>query len=152
MRGCWYRALLERPPAKPIANKADVMTECKGLTGVQRSGCVIASVLIVADDPFTEMDVCVSMRRPAAADCVRGVRVSDLNDSPRHEQVRLIRRCANVWHGSQKACYRWMGMALNVVTNGEFKDDGCGELLFDATRDACKDGAGSYDGPLETFS
>jgi hypothetical protein len=152
VRGCWYRALLERPPAKPIVSKHDVMAQCAGLAGVQRSGCVTASVLIAADDPFTEMDICVSMRRPAAADCVRGVRVADLNESPRHEQLRLIRRCANVWHGAQNACYRWMGMALNVVTNGEFKDDGCGELLFDATRDACRDGADAYDGPLETFS
>ena len=152
VRGCWYRALLERPPAKPITSAKDVMKQCAGLTGVQRSGCVIASVLIVADDPFTEMDICVAMRRPAAADCVRGVRVADLNESPRDEQLRLIRRCANVWHGAQNACYRWMGLALNVVTNGDFKDAGCGDLMFDATRNACKDGADAYDGPLETFS
>src|SRR3954468_1412340 len=152
VRGCWYRALLGRPPAKPITSKADVMAECKGLGGIQLSGCVIASVVVAADDPFTEMDVCVSMRRPAAADCVRGIRVADLNQSTHEEQLRLIRRCANVWHGAQKACYRWMGTALNVVTNGDFSDDGCGDLMFDATRDACKDGAGDYDGPLETFS
>jgi hypothetical protein len=152
VRGCWYRALLERPPAKPIESKRDVMKECKGLTGLQRSGCVIASVVVAADDPFTEMDICVSMRRPAAADCVRGVRVADLNESPLSEQLRLIRRCAHVWHGAQNACYRWMGTALNVVTDGKFADDGCSELMFDATKRACKDGADSYDGPLETFS
>jgi hypothetical protein len=113
---------------------------------------VIASVVVIADDPFTEMDICKAMRRPGAADCVRGIRVGDLNASPRSEQLRLIRQCANVFHGAQPACYRWLGMTLNVVTNGTFQDDGCNELLFDATRSACKDGADAYEGPLETFS
>jgi len=152
VRGCWYRALLERPPAKPIKTVGDIYRQCRGLHGTQRSGCVIASVVVAADDPFTEMDLCVAMRRPGAADCVRGIRVADLNESPRSQQVQLIRQCANVFHGAQNTCYRWLGMTLNVITNGKFADDGCNELVFDATRKACSEGADAYEGPLETFS
>lgn len=150
--GCWYRALLERPPARAIRAPGDVYRECRGLHGSQRAGCTIASVVVAADDPFTEMDICIAMRRPGAADCVRGIRVADLNTSPRSEQLDLIHRCANVFHGAQRACYRWLGKTLNVVTNGDFMDDGCNELRFVATREACKEGAAGYEGPLETFS
>jgi hypothetical protein len=152
VRGCWYRALLEHPPAKAIHSVGDVYRECRGLHGTQRAGCTIASVIVAADDPFTEMDICVAMRRPGAAECVRGIRVGDLNESPRSEQLALIRRCANVFHGAQHACYRWLGMTLNVVTNGDFENDGCNELRFVATRVACKEGAAAYEGALETFS
>jgi hypothetical protein len=113
---------------------------------------VIASVVVAADDPFTEMGICVAMRRPGAADCVRGIRVGDLNASPLSQQLELIRQCANVFHGAQHACYRWLGMTLNVITNGSFKDNGCNDLKFDSTRKACTDGADAYEGPLETFS
>jgi hypothetical protein len=80
------------------------------------------------------------------------IRVADLNTSPRSEQLHLIRQCANVFHGAQRACYRWLGMTLNVVTNGDFMNDGCNELRFVTTREACKEGAAAYEGPLETFS
>jgi hypothetical protein len=152
VRGCWYRALLEHPPARAIKTPADVLAVCRGLTGLQHGSCVTAAVLVSVDNPFTEMDLCVGLRSNDAADCVRGVRVPDLADSPASERLRLIRRCANVYAPAQNACYRWLGTALNVVTNGKWKDDGCSELMFDATRDACKDGADDYEGPLETFS
>ena len=67
-------------------------------------------------------------------------------------QIRLIRRCANVYHPAQEACYRWLGTALNVVTNGRFEQEGCGALAYAATRYACHAGAEDYEGPLETFS
>jgi hypothetical protein len=152
VRGCWYRALLEHPPKRAIETPRDVETLCKGLANVQRSGCVIASVVVSAADPFTQMHLCIEMRTLDARDCVRGVRVPELGKSTRGDQVKLIRMCANVFHPAQNACYRWLGTALNVITNGDFGGDGCGELTFDATRKACGDGAGAYEGPLETFS
>ena len=101
---------------------------------------MIASVVVAADDPFTEMDICVSMRRPGR----RRLRARHPRRRPepehRGERLHLIRRCANVFHGAQNACYRWLGTALNVVTNGDFEGDGCGELVR-RDREACKDGA-----------
>jgi hypothetical protein len=152
VRGCWYRALLERPPPKPVNTAADVRSVCRELTGLQHGACVTAAVVVSADDPFAEMDLCVGLRGADAANCVRGVRVPDLAQSPGSQRLKLIRRCANVEHAEQATCYRWLGLALNVVTNGRFATKGCPALRFASTRNACKAGAAAYDGPLETFS
>ena len=152
VRGCWYRALLERPPPEPIRTAADVRAACRGLTGAQRAGCVTAAAVVSTDDPFAQMRLCASLRAGGAADCVRGVRAPDLGGSPLSEQVRLIRQCAQVVHAAQAACYRWLGLALNVVADGRFEAKGCADLRFDATRRSCRLGAKAYEGPLETFS
>jgi hypothetical protein len=152
VRGCWYRALLEHPPPKPIRTPANVLAECRGLEGIQHGGCVTAAVVVSSDQPFTQMDLCSQLRRMEAADCVRGVRAPELGQSPLSLQIKLIRRCADVYHPAQAACYRWLGTALNVITNGKFAGDGCSALTFAATRDGCKAGADAYKGPLETFS
>jgi hypothetical protein len=152
VRGCWYRALLEHPPAKPIRTPADVLAQCLGLEGIQHGSCVTAAVVVSSDDPFTQMELCGELRSIEAADCVRGVRAPELGQGPLARQIKLIRRCADVFHPAQAACYRWLGTALNVITNGTFADDGCSELSFAATREVCKAGADAFDGPLETFS
>lgn len=152
VRGCWYRALLERPPDRAVRTAEDVRAVCSGLGGLQRSACVTAAALISADDPFTQMEVCAGFRDAKAADCIRGVRAPDLGQSPLAEQVRLIRRCANIVHAAQAACYRWLGMALNVVADGRFGAGGCPDLRYAATRKTCAAGARAYQGPLETFS
>ncbi len=150
--GCWYRALLEHQPAKPLRTASSVLAVCRGLSGSQHGACVTAAVVVSTSDPFTQMNLCQTLRRIEASDCVRGVSTPELGQSPRSMQIRLIRRCANVYHPAQGACYRWLGTALNVVTNGEFADGGCQALSYAATRDACKAGAEAYEGPLETFS
>jgi hypothetical protein len=152
VRGCWYRALLEHPPPKPIRTAAALRGACRGLNGLQHRACITAAAVVSVDDPFAQMDLCVGLRDPDAADCVRGVRVPDLGRSPLSQQLRLIRGCANVFHPAQRACYTWLGKALNVVTNGRFAGDGCPTLRYAATRDACKAGADAYEGPLATFS
>ncbi len=152
VRGCWYRALLEHPPAKPLRTPARVLAACRGLLGIQHGACITAAALVSSADPFTQMDICRELRRAEASDCVRGVRAPELGQSPLTLQIKLIRQCADVYHPAQAACYRWLGTALNVVTNGKFSDDGCGALTFAATRDTCKAGADAYEGPLETFS
>ncbi len=152
VRGCWYRALLEHPPAKPLRTPARVLAACRGLSGIQHGACITAAALVSSADPFTQMDICRELRRAEASDCVRGVRAPELGQSPLPLQIKLIRQCADVYHPAQAACYRWLGTALNVVTNGKFADDGCGALTFAATRDTCEAGAEAYEGPLETFS
>jgi hypothetical protein len=152
VRGCWYRALLERPPAQPVKTAAGVLRVCNGLSGVQRSGCVTAAAVVSADDPFAQMQLCASLRDGDALDCVRGVRAPDLGKSPLSEQVRLIRQCALVAHVSQAGCYTWLGKALNVVADGRFAKAGCADLSYSATRARCRSGAAAYEGPLETFS
>jgi len=152
VRGCWYRALLERPPPQPVKTAADVRSVCRGLTRLQHGSCVTAAVVVSADDPFAEMDLCVGLRGSDVGNCVRGVRVPDVAQGPGTQRLKLIRRCAHVDHAQQAACYRWLGLALNVVTNGRFANKGCPALRFASTRAACRAGAAGYEGPLETFS
>jgi hypothetical protein len=152
VRGCWYRALLEHPPARAIESARDVTAVCRGLSRLQHGSCVTAAVLVSVDDPFRQLQLCVELPGAEVADCVRGVRVPDLAKGPGSERLQLIRGCAHVAHAGQRACYRWLGTALNVVTNGRFARKGCPALRFAATRDACLAGAGASAGPLETFS
>jgi len=152
VRGCWYRALLERPPAKPISSAADVLSECGGLAGDQHAGCVTAASVVSADDPFEQMKICRGLRGTEVVDCVRGVRAPDLGQSAVREQVQLIKQCALVDHSAQRGCYTWLGKALNVVADGRFAHAGCADLRYAATRARCLAGARAYEGPLETFS
>jgi hypothetical protein len=152
VRACWFRAFLERPPKRTPANAHDVLALCRGLGGLQHEACVTGAVLIVSPDPFDQLDVCKRLRGTDAAACVRGVRVPSIALSPLRDQVRLVRQCANVDHEAQRACYSWLGEALNVIRNGGFTEQGCPKLSYAATRSACTEGARSYDGALQTFS
>ena len=152
VRACWYRALLERPPPKPVTSASRVLAVCAGLRGLQHSGCVTGASLIVSSDPFDQLRVCAGLRGGDAASCFRGVRVPGVALAPTRDRLRLIRGCANVDHAAQRDCYEWLGKALNVVTDGKFAAAGCPALRYAATRAACRAGARGYAGALETFS
>src|SRR5919202_2232489 len=152
VRACWYRAWLERPPRHVPRSGRALVRLCRGLSGLQQEACVTGGSVIVSPDPFTQLAVCRQLRGADAAACVRGVRVPALLAQPLSMQVRLIRGCAGIDHAAQHVCYAWLGTALNVVRNGEFGDQGCGELMYAKTRAACTAGARSYNGALQTFS
>ena len=132
VRGCWYRALLERPPPRPI--------ERGGRRSRRLPRADAAPARLVRHRrrrrqrrrPVQPRWISASRSRGAdVRHCVRGVRVPDLAQGPGCERLQLIRRCAHVAHGAQQAaCYRWLGMALNVVTNGRFATKGCPALRF----------------------
>ena len=151
VRVCWYRALLERPPAGGVHSARQLLATCTGLAGRQRSGCLTGASLIRSDDPLEQLRTCGSLPGPEAADCLRGLRVQTYALAPFATQLGLIRGCANV-RTAQKACYEWLGKTLNVVTNGAFETRGCAKLRFAASRASCVRGARSYEGALETFS
>ena len=81
-----------------------------------------------------------------------GVRVPAIAQYPLSGQIGLVQGCADFDHPAQRACYEWLGTALNVVDNGSFAKRGCPRLLYSATRKDCVTGADGYQGPLETFS
>ena len=151
VRACWFRAYLERPPSGGIRTAAAVTRTCRGLVGRQRGGCVTAASLVTAVDPFDQLEVCANLDATDAASCVRGVRVQGVAGTPLAYQVRLISQCATV-RTAQRACYTWIGRALNVVADGRFAATGCPRLRYAATRAACVRGARAYGGALETFS
>jgi hypothetical protein len=151
VRVCWYRALLERPPAKAPASAADLLALCRGLSGLQFSGCLTGASLIRSSDPLEQLHTCAVLPGPEGADCLRGLRVQTYALAPFSTKLGLIRACASV-HSAQRACYEWLGKTLNVITNGSFERLGCTRLRYAATRASCVRGARSYEGALETFS
>jgi hypothetical protein len=151
VRACWYRALLERPPAKTPASATDLLAICHGLSRLQHAGCITGASLIRSSDPLEQLRTCAALAAEDAAACIRGVRVPAYATAPFTTKLALIRACANV-RSAQRACYRWLGEALNVVTNGSFVTRGCPRLRYTAARATCKRGASAYEGALETFS
>jgi hypothetical protein len=140
VRPCWYRAFLET--GFSVSSAFDIRDLCSGLEGVQRSGCVTAASVIGPADPFEQMRLCSRLGARDAADCVRGVKVANLEGAPVDRYVALISRCESA------ACFEWLGKALAVVTDGAFA---CSRLSGAAARQ-CEAGAARIDEALETFS
>jgi hypothetical protein len=66
--------------------------------------------------------------------------------------VRLAGRCELFAGATRTACYRWLGKAVAVLTDGAFLRRGCPLLEpADAPR-ACAAGARELESALETFS
>jgi hypothetical protein len=151
-RACWYRAFLERPPAKPVTSVASILALCRGLSGVQHKGCVTGASVIRSSDPFEQMATCAAMPASLAVACARGVRVPGVALSPRATRLGLISACAAFAQPAQDGCYWWLGKALNVVTNGAFGARNCPKLGSASARRSCATGAAAYEGPLVTFS
>jgi hypothetical protein len=151
VRVCWYRALLERPPAKTPGTAPDLLALCRGLGGLQMSGCLTGASLIRSDDPLEQLRTCAHLSGSEGADCLRGLRVQTYALAPPSMRLGLIRACASV-RTFQRACYEWLGKTLNVITNGRFERGGCPRLRYAAARASCSRGARSYEGALETFS
>jgi hypothetical protein len=150
IRPCWYRYFLEQPLAAPIRTSRDLVARCRGLGGLQRFGCISAAALTVSSNPFDQMRLCAGLRGQAAAACVRGVPDQALAGRP-SQQLRLIRGCSRMNAGARHGCYEWLGRTLAVVTNGSFRDRGCGALQPNGRR-ACVAGAREMNAALVTFS
>lgn len=152
VRPCWYRAFLERRPAGFSLESADDLDGlCAGLAGLQREACITAASVIGPPDPAAQLAICARMRAASdAANCVRGTKVQNLLGSPMGAYVRLIEGCERV--GPRAACYRWLGKALAVLTDGRFARAGCPRLESASARRACDAGARRMDEALVTFS
>jgi len=143
VRPCWYRYFLEQPIGRPIRDAADLRSACRGLSPIERFGCISGATLTVSSDPFEQIRVCARLSGRDAAACVRGIADQALAGQPRR-QLALIRMCRAV--GSD--CYAWLGRTLAVVTNGRFR---CSALAARGRR-ACRTGAAQMDDALVTFS
>ena len=154
VRPCWYRAFLEvRPAGFQLETPRDLEDLCDGLRGVQRAGCITGAAVIGPADPAVQLEICARLGSAAdAASCVRGTKVQNLLEAPIPEYVRLIDGCGRFGADSRAACYRWMGKALAVVTDGRFERAGCPKLPDADARRECRAGARSMEGALETFS
>lgn len=154
VRPCWYRAYVEtRPEGFVVASAEDVEALCHGLSGLQRSGCVTAASVIGPADPLLQLELCAGLPDPADAEsCVRGTKVQNLRGAAASGYVRLAGGCELVVAAARSGCYRWLGTALAVVTDGTFVREGCPRLASADARAACREGARASKGALITFS
>jgi hypothetical protein len=154
VRPCWYRSFLEnRNEGFQLEAPEDLESLCEGLQGVQRGGCITAAALIGPPDPAAQLDICARLRDATdAADCVRGTKVQNLLDAATGAYLQLIERCERFAGGARAACYRWLGKALAVVTDGAFGREGCPRLRLAKARRECQAGAQRMEEALVTFS
>ena len=154
LRPCWYRVWLEnRTQGLQVETPADVDALCSRLSGLQRSACVTAAALIGPTDPAAQLALCARM--PAAADqasCARATKVQNLLGKPATRFVRIVDTCSRFAAAAREPCYRWLGKAVAVLTDGEFARAGCPRLRGAAARRECAAGAQRMDQALETFS
>ena len=150
VRACWHRSFLEsRPAGFETASGAEIEALCAGLRGVQRSGCVTAASAVGPPQPARQLALCSELAGADAVSCIRGAKVQNLLNDPEETYVEEIRYCDLFLDRVRRACFRWYGQALAVLTDGRF--DGCAELDPEAAR-ACAAGAQALEEPLETFS
>jgi uncharacterized Zn-binding protein involved in type VI secretion len=142
---------MEAPPARALNTPADVAAVCGGLRGLQRQGCITgASVTFDTGRPDVQVAGCATLAARDRVSCVRGVATQDLIARPLASKVRLVAGCDR--YGAQRTgCVAWLAKALNVDTNGAFLHAGCPAVPAE-DRSACRSGARSWQGPLETFS
>jgi hypothetical protein len=154
VRPCWYRAWLEnRPQAFAVEAPDDLDALCAELDGVQREACITAAAVIGPPDPAEQLALCARMTSAGdAAACVRGTKVQNLVGEEAAGFVRLVDRCGRFRARVRAACYRWLGKAVAVVTDGAFARNGCPRLRTSEGRRECAAGAARMDGALETFS
>jgi hypothetical protein len=154
VRPCWYRAFLEnRNEGFQLESPDDLESLCQGLRGAQRGGCITAASLIGPPDPAAQLDICARLgNQTDSADCVRGTKVQNLLDAPSAVFLRLIQRCGRFAAGARAACYRWLGKALAVVTDGDFRRKGCPRLHPSRASRECEEGARRMEEALVTFS
>ena len=154
VRPCWYRAWVENRPATfAVAAPEDLDALCHRLTGLQREGCITGAAVIGPVDPADQLRLCARLATATdASACVRGTKVQNLLDRPARELVALVAGCARFGRATRDACYRWLGKATAVVTDGRFAREGCPRLRGAVARRACAEGAATMDAALETFS
>jgi len=151
VRACWYRAFMESPPNRALNTSADLSALCAGLTSLQREGCITgASAIFHSGRPDRQVQGCATLAPADRIPCTRGVATQDLMTKPLAAQVHLVSLCDRFGR-ERNGCVAWLAKALNVDTNGLFSTRGCPSLGA-GDRSACRVGAASWRGPLETFS
>ena len=146
VRPCWYRYFVEQTSIA-VNSPADLLRACRGLRGLQRSGCVGGAALQLGGDPLAQARLCAQLPARAVGSCLRGAQVQILAGDPRR-QLKLIRSCASLRPTARPDCYAWYGRTLAVVTDRRFD---CGRLARPG-RLECRAGARLENRALVTFS
>ena len=124
VRPCWYRAFVDnRPEGIEVDSPEHLDVLCEGLDGLQREACITGAAVIGPADPAAQLE---DLRRPRdrrrrsrAASAARRCRTCSAR--PTRDYVRLIGGCELFAGTTRAACYRWLGKALAVLTDGAFE-------------------------------
>jgi hypothetical protein len=154
VRPCWYRAFVDNRPEGIVVDSPEHLDVlCEGLTGLQREACVTGAAVIGPADPAVQLELCAGLRDPAdAAGCIRGTKTQNLLGGPASDFTRLIGRCELFTGATRSGCYRWLGKAISVLTDGAFEQNGCPKLARADARRSCRAGARTMENALVTFS
>ena len=154
VRPCWYRVWLENRTRRAAGR--DARGDRCALLRAERPAAVGVRHRRGAD------------RAGRSGRAARAVRADAGRRRPGELRARR-RRCRTCsgsrrrrsWHrrrllparrGGAGPCYRWLGKAVSVLTDGAFARDGCPRLRGAAARRECAAGARTMDQALETFS
>ena len=154
VRPCWYRAFVDNRPEGIVVDSAvhlDVL--CDGLAGLQREACITGAAVIGPADPERQLELCAEFEhaRDGVA-CIRGTKAQNLLGASTDGYVRLVAGCEAFAGAARAACYRWLGKAVAVLTDGTFERKGCPALERRDARRWCAAGASEFENPLVTFS
>jgi hypothetical protein len=154
VRPCWYRAFVENRPEGIVVDSAlhlDLL--CDRLAGLQREACITGAAVIGPADPDRQLELCAEFEgeRDAVA-CIRGTKTQNLLGASAASYVRLVAGCETFAGPVRVACYRWLGKAAAVLTDGAFEREGCPALEPEDARRLCAAGARELESALVTFS
>jgi hypothetical protein len=154
VRPCWYRAFVDNRPEGIVVDSAiylDVL--CRDLDGLQREACITGAAVIGPANPEVQLQLCADLQhqRDAVA-CIRGTKAQNLLGASTAAYVRLLGRCVLFDGATRAACYRWLGKAVAVLTDGAFGRKGCPALESTDARRLCLAGARDFESALVTFS
>ena len=154
VRPCWFRAFVDDRPEGIVVDSAvhlDVL--CDGLEGLQREACITGAAVIGPADPERQLKLCAEFEgeRDAIA-CIRGTKAQNLLGASTGAYVRLVAGCETFAGAVRVACYRWLGKAVAVLTDGAFEREGCPALEPEDARRSCAAGARELESALVTFS
>jgi hypothetical protein len=154
VRPCWYRAFVDNRPEGIVVDSPEHLDVlCEGLRGLQREACVTGAAVIGPADPAVQLDLCAGLANASdAAGCIRGTKTQNLLGGPVSGYVRLIGRCELFAGATRAGCYRWLGKAIAVLTDGAFEQAGCPKLAKADARRQCRAGARTMEDALVTFS
>ena len=154
VRPCWYRAFVDDRPKGIVVDSAvhlDVL--CDGLEGLQREACITGAAVIGPADPEAQLRLCADLEHESdAIACIRGTKAQNLLGAGTETYVGLLGGCEGFPGRVRAACYRWLGKAVAVLTDGAFERQGCPALQAPDARRLCAAGAGEREGALVTFS
>ena len=107
--------------------------------------------LVIEACEYERLHAVLDGARDAVA-CIRVTKAQNLLGASTATYVRLVAGCERFADPVRGVCYRWVGKAVAVLSDGAFEREGCPALERDDARRLCAAGAHEFESALVTFS